>query len=439
MALDYPKTAGPAGTGLQHSAVTADAPVRRPFFRRWRLAFGALAILLALFLLLRLIKPAADDSPAGRPGAGMPISVNVAKADKGDVQVILDALGTVTPLQTVTVRTQISGQLQQIAFKEGQMVKQGEFIAQIDPRPYQNALEQAEGQMAHDQALLHDAQLDLQRYKTLVAQDSIAHQQLDTQAALVQQYQATIVTDQAAIDTAKLNLAYCHIVSPVTGRIGLRQVDQGNYVTPSDANGLVVITQLQPMSVVFTLPEDNVLQVTKPTHAGAFLQATAFDRNNTTQLSVGKLTNIDNQIDTTTGTFKLRAEFDNEDESLFPNQFVNIKLLVDTIHDQTIVPSSSIQHGAPGAFVYLVNPDSTVSVRPVKLGVTDGERQGIVSGLTPGDTVVTDGVDRLRDGAKIVLPGAQPPQGGPPTGGHRRHSGAGQDGQAGNAGGPPPK
>jgi multidrug efflux system membrane fusion protein len=387
--------------------------------RNWLPIVG---VIVGALLLVWIIRPSPNPQTAGgRFGKNIPMAVNVAKAQKGDVPVILNALGTVTPLQTVTVRTQISGQLQQIAFTEGQMVKAGDFLVQIDPRPYQAALEQAQGALAHDQALLKNAQLDLERYRKLVAEDSIASQTRDTQEALVRQYQGTVATDQGAVDNAKLNLAYCHIVSPVTGRVGLRQVDQGNYVTPGDTNGIVVVTQLQPITVLFTLPEENVLQVTKPLHSGAKLQATALNSGNTATLATGVLTNIDNQIDTTTGTFKLRAQFDNTDESLFPNQFVNIQLLVDTLNDQTIVPTASVQRGAPGTFVYVVNAaDSTVSVKPVKLGITQGEKQTILSGVNPGDTVVTDGVDRLKDGAKVILPGAEPPPVGGLPGGARR-------------------
>ena len=398
---------------------------------KWVL-LGALLIILLLIVLIRH-GTQTETTPGGRPGAGAPTAVNAAKVEKGDVQVILNALGTVTPLQTVTVLTQISGQLQVIGFTEGQMVKKGDFLAQIDPRPYQAALEQAQGTLAKDQALLKDARLDLERYRKLVQQDSIASQTRDTQEALVRQDEGQVVADQAAVDTAKLNLDYCRIVSPVTGRVGLRQVDQGNYVTPSSTtNGIVVVTQLQPISVLFTLPEDNVLAVTKPMHAGQSLAATAMDRGNTVKLATGALTNIDNQIDTTTGTFKLRAQFDNIDESLFPNQFVNIQLLVDTLHDQMIVPTAAIQRGAPGTFVYTVNPDSTVSVKPVKLGVAQGERQAIVSGIALGDTVVTDGVDRLRDGAKIVLPGGQTPGPGDGTGARRHRHAPGADGKEGD-------
>ncbi|MFL5267068.1 MAG: MdtA/MuxA family multidrug efflux RND transporter periplasmic adaptor subunit [Stellaceae bacterium] len=340
---------------------------------------------------------------AGRSPPGAPVPVVAAAVEKGDMPVALNQLGTVTPLAMVTVKTQISGYLTQVAFKEGQMVTQGEFLAQIDPRPYQVALEQAQAQLAKDQALLKNAQLDLQRYNTLVAQNSIAKQTRDTQISLVAQYQATVQADQAQIDAQKLNLTYCRIVSPVTGRVGLRQVDAGNYVQTSDPNGIVVVTQLQPISVIFTVPEDKLPEVMKRVRAGAVLPVTAYDRTGTTELATGKLDTVDNQIDTTTGTVKLRATFDNEQEILFPNQFVNIKLLVNTLHDTDIVPSSAIQRGAPGTFVYVVKPDRTVAVQKVKLGPTNGHQIAILSGLQPGESVVIDGTDRLRDGGKVTV------------------------------------
>jgi multidrug efflux system membrane fusion protein len=322
--------------------------------------------------------------------------------------VTLSQLGTVTPLAMVTVKTQISGYLVQVAFREGQMVNKGDFLAQIDPRPYQVALEQAQAQLAKDQALLKNAQLDLQRYNTLVSQNSIAKQTRDTQISLVAQYEATTKADQAQIDAQRLNLTYCRIVSPVTGRVGLRQVDAGNYVQTSDANGIVVVTQLQPISVIFTLPEDNLPEVMKRVRAGAVLPVTAYDRTGSTELAQGKLDTVDNQIDTTTGTVKLRAIFDNEQEVLFPNQFVNVKLLVNTLHDADIVPSAAIQRGAPGTFVYVVKPENTVGVQKVKLGPSDGQRIAVLSGLEPGENVVIDGTDRLRDGAKVTIAPTEP-------------------------------
>jgi len=346
---------------------------------------------------------------AGRPQAGAPIPVGVAPVTKGDMPVILSQLGTVTPLATVTLKTQINGYLTEVAFQEGQMVKKGDFLAQIDPRPYQVALEQAEAQLAKDQALLRNARVDLQRYNTLVAENSIARQTRDTQVSLVAQYEATTKSDQAQIDAQKLNLTYCHIVAPVTGRVGLRQVDAGNYVQTSDPNGIVVVTQLQPISVIFTLPEDNLPEVFKRWHAGALLPVTAYDRSGSVELDKGTLSTIDNQIDTTTGTVKLRAMFNNEQLALFPNQFVNVQLVVDTLHNVDIVPSASIQRGAPGTFVYLVKPDHTVAVQKVKLGPTDGRHVAILSGLEPGESIVVDGTDRLRDGAKVTLASAEPP------------------------------
>ena len=360
--------------------------------------------------------PRPEDQPktAGRSQFGGPVPVGVATVQKGNMPVTLTGLGTVTPLATVTVKTQINGYLTEVAFQEGQMVKKGDFLAQIDPRPYQVALEQAEGQLAKDQALLKNAQLDLVRYNTLVAQNSVATQTRDTQVSLVAQDQAAIKTDQAQVGAQKLNLVYAHIVSPVTGRVGLRQVDAGNYVQTSDPNGIVIVTQLQPISVIFTLPEDNLPAVLKQLYAGASLAATAYDRTGTTELGRGRLETVDNQIDTTTGTVKLRAIFDNEQEILFPNQFVNVQLLVDTLSDTNIVPTAAIQHGAPGAFVYVVKPDQTAAVHQVKLGPGDGQHIAVLDGLQPGEKVVVDGSDRLREGAKVTLPATGNPAGAAP-------------------------
>jgi multidrug efflux system membrane fusion protein len=355
-----------------------------------------------------------DGKGGGRGGGpGGPVAVTVATVASGDIEVRIPALGTVSPLATVTVRPQVSGILTKIGFEEGQLVKAGQFLAEIDPRPYQAALDQAKGNLRRDQALLTDARLSLKRFEELIKEDSVAQQQLDTQRALVDQYSGMLESDQANLQTAQINLQYTHIGSPVTGRVGLRQVDQGNYVTPGDTNGIVVVTQLQPISAIFAVPEDNVSILMQRMQQGATLTAEAYDRGNSTKLADGQVKNLDNQIDTTTGTIKLRALFDNKDGRLFANQFVNIQLVVNVLRDQTVMPGAAVQRGAPdgvaGTFVYVVNPaESKVSVRPVSLGVSDGERVAVTRGLAPGDVVVTEGGDRLRDGAPVLLPANTP-------------------------------
>jgi multidrug efflux system membrane fusion protein len=392
------------------------APVSRR--RRWPAFVGLLAVAVAALAWWLLERPAPQTTPAGRGNTATATPVVTDTAQKADIDITLDALGTVTSLATVTIKSQISGHLTHIAFEEGQMVKQGDPLAEIDARPYELTLAQAQGQLLRDQALLDDAQLDLARYQKLAVTNAIPKQQLDTQASLVKQDQGVVAGDQAQIDTAKLNIAYCHIVAPVSGRVGLRQVDLGNYVTPGDATGIVVITQLQPIAVIFTLPEDDLPPILKRLHDNAKLSVTAFDRSGATQLATGSLSTLDNQIDTTTGTLKLKAQFANTDESLFPNQFVNIRLLVDVLRDTTVVPSGAIQRGAPGTFVYLVNADQTVAVRPVTLGPTSGDRVTVRTGLSTGDRIVVDGADRLRDGAKVSVPnanGGSATPGGPAT------------------------
>ena len=380
-----------------------------PAPKRYRLGKIALAValaaaLIALGLRLENIGPSTLGSngppaPSGPP----PQTVRAAPATLGDMPITIDALGTVTPLATVTVKTQIAGKLMQVGFEEGQLVKEGDFLAQIDDRPFQATLAQAQGQLAKDTALYQQAQADLARYQTLAKQDSIAHQQVEDQVFLVAQDKAAMASDQAQIDTAKLNVFYTRIVSPITGRVGLRLVDAGNYVQPTDAAGLVVITQLDPISVIFSTPEDNWQRITRRVNAGAKLPVTAFDRSNVKQLATGVLTTFDNQVDTSTGTFKLRATFPNSDSALFPNQFVNVRLLVDTMTGAVLVPNAAIQIGSPGSFVYLVNDDNTVSVRKVVTGPTDSARTVVSSGLAVGDKVVVDGADRLREGAKVRL------------------------------------
>jgi membrane fusion protein, multidrug efflux system len=370
---------------------------------------------------------APQQASGGRNAAPMSIVPEV--VGKGDIGINLNALGTVTSLATVTIRTQISGYLMRVVFKEGDEVKKGDLLAEIDSRPYEATLAQAKGQLARDEAMLKGAQVDLARYQGLAAQNAVPHQTLDTQIALVAQDQGTVEADRAMVRSAEVNLQYCRIVSPLDGRVGLRLVDQGNYVTPGDANGMVVITQLQPISVLFTVPEDNLQAISKRIQAGAVLPAAAYDRSGASKIADGTLQTFDSQIDQTTGTIKLRAQFSNETRVLYPNQFVNIRLLLDTHKDVTTISTAGIQRGVPGTFVYLVNADSTVSVRPVKLGVTDGDRVEVVSGLTPGDRIVIDGADKLRDGAKINLRSETDP-GKPPdadkSGGKKRRSDGGQ-------------
>ena len=393
------------------------------------------AALLLLVLLAWLLTPkGGTKAPGGRFALGGPMPVVTASARSGDMPITLMGLGTVTPLATVTVQSQISGQIQKILFKEGQLVKVGDPLFLIDPRPYQVALEQAEGALARDKALLANARVDLDRYQTLFAQDSIAEQQLATQKALVAQDEGNVKTDQGQIDAAKLNLTYCHIVSPISGRVGLQQLTLGNYVTPAEPNGLVVVTQLQPVTVVFTLPEDDIPPLLKRLNGGATLPVSAYDRTNTQVLATGTLQSVDSQIDNTTGTLKLKAIFPNTDQSLFPQQFVNVVLLLDTLHGATLIPQAGVQRGAPGTYVYVINADQTVSVRKIALGPGDPTNVTITQGLTPGETVVVDGADKLKDGAKVLLRGAggSAGQGGAGThGGQHSRSGQGPSGQGG--------
>jgi len=353
----------------------------------------------------------------GRFGPLGPMPVLVTPAKQSDIKVYLNGLGAVTPITTVTLHSQISGYLLDVNFTEGQDVKKGDLLALIDPRPYQVAQEQAEGNLIQAQAQLTEAKLDLERYKALAKQDSIAEQQVDTQSALVSQDVGLVKTDQAALDNAKLNLVYCHIVAPVDGRVGLRLVDKGNYVSASDSTGLVVLTQLHPITVIFTLPEDNIPDIVKQMKTGQPIPVDAFDRTVTTQLASGTLQTIDNVVDPTTGTVKLRASFENQDDILFPSQFVNVRMLLTTLHDVLVIPSSAIERGEQGTFVYLVQADNTVTARSIKVGITEGERVQVLSGLQAGDKVVIDGADRLKEGSEVQMQTASEAD---PTAGHAK-------------------
>jgi membrane fusion protein, multidrug efflux system len=340
-----------------------------------------------------------------------PIPVVVRSAELGDIRVYLTGLGTVVPMRTVTVRSRVDGELIRVAFTEGQYVKEGDLLAEIDPRPYQVQLGQAEGQLIKDQALLANARIDLERYRTLFEQDSIAKQQVDTQAALVRQYEGTIRADQAQVDSARLQLTYARITAPLTGRLGLRQVDPGNIVHASDANGVVVITQIQPVSVIFTVAQDSLQAVLQRMRAGgAALPVEVWDRDFRSRLASGALLTVDNQIDPTTGTVKLKAQFANADLALFPNQFVNARMLLDTRRGVVTIPTAAVQRGSQGSFVYVVKADASVTVRPVKLGAAEGERVAVESGVAAGETVVVDGMDRLREGARVEPGKTRPPR-----------------------------
>ena len=407
-------------------------------YSKLRIGLGvaiAVGLVLAAYEIVHTVR--APQPTSSRSATGGLQSVGAATVAPGNIRVIVNALGTVTPLATVTVQTQISGQLTDVGFTEGQLVNKGDFLAQIDARPYEIAKAQAEGQLAHDQGLLAQAQTDLKRYQGLVAQNSIARQQADDQEYLVQQYQGTVKLDQAQVDAQALNIAYCHIVSPVTGRIGLRLVDPGNYVQTSSSSSIAVVTQLQPITVIFSVPEDDLPDIMPQYDAGTALQVTAFDRANVKQLATGKVSAVDSQIDTTTGTVKIRAQFDNSDGALFPNQFVNAQLLVRTLTNVVTAPTVAIQRGSPngqqGSYVYVVNADSSVSVRPITIGPTDGSMTAVNTGLSAGDHVVIDGADRLRDGLHVsvaTLDGKPPGgAGAPATGSQGRRGGQNPNGQ----------
>ena len=377
--------------------------------------------------------PAGSSSAAGGPGgrrfggANRVQPVTVAAVRRQDIRVVVQAIGNIAALNTAVVRARVEGELKAIRFKEGQQVRAGQLLAEIDPRSYEVALAQAQGQLARDQAQLRNAQVDLERYKDLLAKDSIARQQVDTQEALVRQLQGTVQTDQAQVDSAKLQLSYTKVVAPISGRLGLKQADLGNIVRASDANGLVTITQTQPISVVFAVPEANLPLINRQLKAGTPLVVEAWDREQRNRLATGRVSTTDNAIDPVTGTIKLKAEFANADGALFPNQFANIRLQLDTLEAALSVPNSAVQRGAIGTFVYVVKEDNSVTVRRVRLGQVDGDWTSVQGELSPGDKVVTDGADRLREGAKVEVITPPPARGtgqGAGEGGGRRRDGA---------------
>lgn len=373
---------------------------RRPaLLQGWRLwALLAAAALIALALFAR------GGKKAGPPAGGRPVPVVVAQARRGDMPVTLSGLGTVTALNTVTVKSRVDGQLLRVAFTEGQMVQQGDLLVEIDPRPFQVQLMQAEGQLAKDQAAFQNAQADLNRLQSLVQQGIVSRQQLDAQTTSVAQYQAALKADQAAVESARLNLTYSRITAPISGRVGLRLVDAGNMVRASDASGLAVIAPVQPINVQFAVPADQIQKVMGRIAKGARLPVEAWDRDLKSRIAEGSLAAVDNQVDPATGTVRLKALFDNGDRALFPNQFVNARLRVDTLAGVVIVPTAAVQRSPQGAFVYLVKPDSTVDMRPVEVLATDGDDTALKQGLDGGETVVTDGLEKLRPGSKVALP-----------------------------------
>ncbi len=406
-AVDFPEQ----GTrGGQSASPQAPSPKRRAWI--WVLILAALAVGVWYYRSARATSQAQDPATAaakGRAGAGpgsFVVPVVVAAAQRGDLPVYFNGLGTVTAFNTVTVHSRVDGQLVNVAFKEGQFVHQGDLLAEIDPRPFQVQLEQAEGQLAKDQAQRKDAEVNYERFKLLFKEGVIPQQQLDTQAALVGQFDGAIRSDQGQIDNAKLQLIYCRITAPISGRVGLRLVDAGNIVHATDVSGLLVITQLQPISVIFSLPQDQLPPVLAKLRAGAELPVEAYDRDDTAKIAAGKLATIDNQIDPTTGTYKLKSIFSNEDNTLFPNQFVNVHLLVDTKHNLTIVPAAAIQRGPQGTYVYAVakdpvTKDNSAKIYSVTIAQTTGDSVGLSAGVNPNDLVVIDGQDKLQDGTKI--------------------------------------
>jgi multidrug efflux system membrane fusion protein len=385
---------------------------RRRKRKLWLLLLLLLIIGLTGFLILQRRQKgtvAAAKSPPLQPG----VAISTAVAEQGSIGVYINALGSVAPVYTVTVKSRVDGQLISVNYREGQMVKQGDLLAEIDSRPFQAQLEQAQGQYQRDKALLENANVDLNRYQLAYSKNAIPKQQLDTQVATVHQYEGIVQIDQGQIDNAKVQLGYCRITSPISGRVGLRLVDPGNIVHAADTNGMLVITQLQPINVLFSVAEDYLPQIRQQLHRGNRMTVDAFDRTQQTKLSSGALLTFDNEIDTTTGTIKLKATFPNGDNALFPNQFVNARLLVTTQHGVILVPSVAIQRNAQDSFVYVVKPDQTVAMQNVSAGTTDGNVTA-VEGINAGDVIAVDGFDKLQNGVKVTVRGASE---------NRRHKG----------------
>ena len=385
-------------------------------FRPWLIIVGVIVVLGAGAYVVHVRSGNAQSKttssvPGQRPRSA-PVPVIATTARSSDMAVYLSGLGSVTALNTVTVHTRVDGELTKVLFQEGQRVNAGDLLAEIDPRPFQAQLTQAQGNLLRDEALLRNARVDLERYRTLVAEDSIPKQQLDTQVELVHQYEGVVETDRGQIENVKLQLVYCRVTAPLSGRLGLRLVDPGNIVHATDQNGLVVITQVQPIAVIFTIPEDSLPPVLAKLNTGAKLEVDAWDRDQKQRLASGTLLTVDNQIDPTTGTVRLKAIFPNADGRLFPSQFVNAHLRLDVKRGATVVPQAAIQPSSQGPFVYVVKADHSVTVRPVKVGVTEGDNAAIESGLSPGETVVVDGADRLREGSQVALQNAS---GSPPV------------------------
>lgn len=371
--------------------------------RQWLIGLTLLAVLLLLLWWFWPGEPESQQMGRGRFGDMGPVPVRVAEVEQGEFAIELKALGTVTAYNTVNVRSRVDGELVKVLFEEGQQIKAGDLLAVIDPRPYQVALQQAQGALQENQAQLKNAELDLQRYKGLYAEDSIARQTLDTQQALVNQYRGSLQSNQADVATARLNLDFTQIRAPIAGRLGLRQLDIGNLVSGGDTTPLVVITQTDPIAVIFTIPEGDLPAVLQRRRAGATLAVEAWDRGERLKLAEGVLESLDNQIDTTTGTVKLKARFDNAEQMLFPNQFVNVRLRVETRDAATIIPSAAVQFGTQGTFVYVVDDANKVSIRPVTTASSDAERSLVSEGVRQGERLVLEGTDRLRDGSEVEV------------------------------------